>query len=200
MSKWCTAARPWRPRTMSPASCRRPNFYSSRTHRTNSFRPSVPAWGRWTCAELPELAKARWLLCRDRALFFLFRGNVKLLPIEVLEDHLHRAVDGPLVLTHHRLRVLAQLFPPLLIRQQLAQCLLQFQRILDLDGAVFGQEVSDHFREILHIGSEDHRLAQCARFNGILAPLRGDALANEDNRGLLVKVHQFTGRIDQQGL
>ena len=40
--------------------------------------------------------------------------------------------------------------------------------------------------------------AQRRRFDGILAALRRQAFADKNHRGVLVKISQFAGRVDQQ--
>ena len=75
---------------------------------------------------------------------------------------------------------------------------LQFRRIPHLHGPVPRQEAADDVREILHVRSEDHRFAQRARLDRILAALRGQAFPDENHSGMLVKVFQFAGGVHQQ--
>jgi hypothetical protein len=69
---------------------------------------------------------------------------------------------------------------------------------LDLNGSLLIQEVAGDFGKILHVGAEDHRFAERAGLDRILASFSGEAFADENDVGMFVKILQLAGRVDQQ--
>src|SRR6266568_1754430 len=107
-------------------------------------------------------------------------GDIHLAAIEVTDDHIDRALNGAEVFADDLQGILAQFSPMVLIAKQIADGFFQPVFVLDLNRAACGEEVSRNIREILHVRSENHRLAQRAGFDGVLATLGGQTFAYEN--------------------
>ena len=118
----------------------------------------------------------------------------------MFDDHIGRAIDGAEVFVDNLERVPAEPFAARAVGQEFAQDFLQFCRIADLHRGVLRDEAADDVRKILHVGPEHHSLAQSARLNWVLAPFGQEALADKDHGGVLVKMLQLAGGVDQQAI
>src|ERR1035437_2950105 len=115
-------------------------------------------------------------------------------------NHFRRSVDGTKVVANDLKRVSAQLLAARLVGEELAQDLFQLRRVPHLHRALLRHEVADDFRKVLHMGAKDHGFAQRARFNRVLAAFSGKALADVNDRRVLVEVFQLASGIDQQAV
>src|SRR3989442_11887738 len=106
----------------------------------------------------------------------------------MLDDHFDRAPNGALIFTDHVDRIVAQLLAPLRVSEQFSKGLLERGGMRHLNRSSAIDKNAGDGGEVLHLWPEDHGLAHRAGFDGILPTLADQALADEDDGGLLVKI------------
>ena len=67
---------------------------------------------------------------------------------------------------------------------------------LHLHGRVVGEERVGDLPEILHVGTEDDRLAEHGRLENIVAAVVHEAAADEDGGGELIELRQLADRVE----